>query len=72
MDNISIKKASLFYLFGTLFNKGIGFITTPIFTRILSISDYGTITTYTSWFSMLSVVFSLALYMGIRAAFLDY
>lgn len=70
--NVSIKKASAFYLIGTLFNKGIGFITTPIFTRMLSVSEYGTITTYTAWVSMLSVVFSLALYMGIRAAFVDY
>lgn len=70
--DVSIKKAGAFYLIGTLFNKGIGFITTPIFTRILSKGDYGTITTYNSWVSMLSIVFSLALYMGIRAAFVDY
>lgn len=70
--NVSIKKASAFYLVGTLFNKGIGFITTPIFTRILSLSDFGTITTYLSWVSMLSIVFSLALYMGVRASFVDY
>lgn len=70
--NISIKKASAFYLIGTLFNKGIGFITTPIFTRMLSVAEYGTITTYSAWVSMLSVFFSLALYMGTRAAFVDY
>lgn len=70
--NVSIKKASAFYLIGTLFNKGIGFITTPIFTRILSVPDYGIITNYLSWTSMLSIIFSLALYMGVRASFVDY
>ena len=31
----SMKKAGTYYMFGTLFNKGIAFITVPIFTRIL-------------------------------------
>ena len=71
-NSVNLKKAGTFYLVGTLFNKGIGFVTTPIFTRILSKADFGTITTYNSWVSMLSIVFSLALYMGIRAAFVDH
>lgn len=66
------KKASLFYLVGTLFNKGIGFITVPIFTRILTVEDYGIVTTYNSWVSMLMVFMSLALYMSVRLSFIDY
>ena len=45
-DNVSLKKASTFYLIGSLFNKGIGFITVPIFTRILTLSDYGIVTSH--------------------------
>ena len=63
-DNVSLKKASTFYLIGSLFNKGIGFITVPIFTRILTLSDYGIVTTYNSWVSIISMFISLALYMG--------
>ena len=62
----------MFYLVGALFNKGIGFITVPIFTRILSVSDYGIVTTYNSWVSILMMFMSLALYMAVRASFVDY
>lgn len=73
MDKIvDFKKASSFYLIGTLFNKGIGFITVPIFTRILTLEDYGIVTTYNSWVSILMVFMSLALYMAIRSSFVDY
>ncbi len=69
---INMKKVSAYYLVGTLFNKGIGFLTVPIFTRILTVKDYGIVTTYNSWVSMLGIFMSLALYMAIRASFIDY
>lgn len=65
-------KASVLYLGATLFNKGIMFITVPIFTRILSTSDYGIVTTFTSWVDILTVILSLALYMAIRIAAIDF
>ena len=57
---------------GSLFNKGFAFLTVPIFTRILSTTDYGIVTTYNSWISILSMVMGFAIHMGIRAAFIDY
>lgn len=72
MSKINYKKAGAYYLIGNLFNKGIAFLTVPIFTRILSTSDYGIVTTYNSWVSILSMVIGFALHMGIRAAFIDY
>lgn len=72
MKKVNYKKASTYYLVGNLFNKGMSFITVPIFTRILATSDYGIITTYNSWISILSMVVGFALHMGIRAAFIDY
>lgn len=71
-ENINIKQASIYYLFGSLFSKGIAFLTVPIFTRILSTTDYGIINTYSSWVSIVSVVLGFALHMGVRASFLDY
>ena len=41
MSENSYKKAGTFYFIGNIFNKGISFLTVPIFTRILSTSDYG-------------------------------
>lgn len=72
MEYIEYKKASSFYLFGSLFNKGIAFFTVPIFTRLLSTSDYGIVTTYNSWIAILAMVVGFALHTGIRIAFVDY
>ncbi len=69
---VDMKKAGAFYLFGTLFNKGIAFITVPIFTRILTVADYGLVTTYNAWESIAAMFMSLALYMAVRASFIDY
>ena len=71
-SQIPYKKISTYYLIGTLFNQGIAFLTVPIFTRLLSTSDYGIITTYNSWVAILLMVVSCAVYMGIRAAFIDF
>ena len=70
--SIEMKKASTYYLFGTLFNKGIAFFTVPIFTRLLATSDYGIVTTYNSWIAILAMVVGFALHTGIRIAFIDY
>ena len=70
--NVNYKKASTFYLFGSLFNKGMSFFTVPIFTRLLSTSDYGIVTTYNSWISILAMVVGFAFHTGIRIAFVDY
>ncbi len=72
MQENALKKASTYYLIGTLFNKGFAFLTVPIFTRILSTADYGVITTYDSWIGILSTVMGFAIYMGIRSSFVDY
>lgn len=65
-------KAGGFYLFGNFFNKGIAFITVPIFTRLLTTSDFGLINTYLSWVSILSVIIGLQLGNSIRHAYVDY
>lgn len=71
MRNKGLKISSI-YLVGTLFNRGISFITVPIFTRLLSTNDYGIVTTYTAWVSIVGMVIGCALHMGIRSAYVDY
>lgn len=72
MENTSYKKASLCYLIGNFFNKGLAFLTIPIFTRLLSTTDYGIINTYSSWAGILSMIVGFAMHMSIRNAFVDY
>ena len=72
MSSTNYKRASTCYLVGNIFNKGIAFLTVPIFTRILSTADYGIVTTYNSWIGILAMVMGFALHMGIRMASVDY
>lgn len=65
-------KAGGFYLLGNLFNKAIAFLTIPIFTRLMSTSDYGIVNTYMSWVSILSLIVGLSLGSSIRSAYVDF
>lgn len=72
MSSGDYKKAGTGYLIGNIFNKGIAFLTVPIFTRLLSTSDYGIVTTYNSWIGIVSMLLGFALHMAIRSSFIDY
>ena len=72
MSENSYKKAGTFYFIGNIFNKGISFLTVPVFTRILSTADYGIVTTYNSWIGILSMIVGFALHMSVRMAAVDY
>ena len=58
-------------MLATLFSKGLPFVTIPIFTRIMSIDDYGIVNTYASWVSITTVLVSLTMYMSVRSSFID-
>ena len=42
-------KSAVAYTFASLFSKGLAFITVPIFTRIMSTDEIGTVNLYNSW-----------------------
>ncbi|WP_042217111.1 oligosaccharide flippase family protein [Paenibacillus borealis] len=65
-------KAGGLYLAGNLFNKAIAFLTIPIFTRLMSTSDFGLVNTYLSWVSILSLIVGLSLGSSIRSAYKDF
>lgn len=44
-----------------MIQKGIGFITTPVFTRMMATEQYGIFTTYQTWRDILSVLITFAL-----------
>lgn len=64
-------KASVFYLVGNLFDKAIAFITVPIFSRLLTTSEYGVLNTYTSWVSIFAIIVGLSLGQTLRSAYYD-
>ena len=71
-NNQKALKAGIAYTIGNLLIRGIGFITVPIFARLLSASDYGVINTFTAYASVLFVVQGLALHSSLKNAKIDY
>jgi O-antigen/teichoic acid export membrane protein len=65
-------KAGFFYLIGNMFSKAIALLTIPIFTRILSTSEFGIVNVYLSWVSILSLIVGLSLGSSIRTAYIEF
>ncbi len=54
-------KATLAFGIASFAVSGINYITTPLFTRILSTSEYGVITVYNSWYEIVRVFATMTL-----------
>jgi len=58
-------KASFWFVVANVLTKGISFITLPIFSRLLTTSDYGIMATYSSWVSIISILSTLTIWGGV-------
>lgn len=58
-------KASLWFVFCSVLQRGISMLTTPIFTRILTQEEYGTISVYNSWLGIITIIVTLELATGV-------
>ena len=65
-------KAGIWYVISNIVVKAISIITTPVFARLLSTEEYGTVQTFTSWYSLLIPIFTLNLTYSVGRAKLDY
>jgi len=65
-------KAGIWYTLGNILIKGISFVTLPIFTRILSPSDFGIYNTYIAYEAIISIIISLGVYASINNAKIDF
>jgi O-antigen/teichoic acid export membrane protein len=70
--NNKVIKAGSWYTVTNFFTKGITFLTLPIFTRLLSTSDYGIVNLYTSYLSIFTIIFSLDLVASIQRGKFDF
>ena len=65
-NGISVQaKAALWFTGCNFLQKGVSFITVPIFTRMMSTDEYGEYSLYTSWYQILLIVTSLYLFNGV-------
>lgn len=58
-------KASIWFVVCNAFQKGIQFITVPIFTRLMTTEQYGQYTVYQSWLGIVSIFATLNLSAGV-------
>ncbi len=59
-------RASLWYIVCNFIQKGISVITVPVFTRLLSKEEYGNLSVYNSWYTILAIVVALGMYYGMH------
>lgn len=58
-------KASLWYIVCSIMQKAIAFVTTPIFTRLMTTEQYGEVTLYNSWLEVFTIFATLNLFYGV-------
>jgi len=58
-------KASFWFLICGFFQKGISFLTTPFFTRIMNSAQYGVYNQYYAWYSIIQILVTLNLAAGV-------
>lgn len=64
-----LKGAACFTIVSFL-QKGLSVLTTPIFTRVMSVAEYGTYSIYMSWYNIIVVLCTLNLSSGMLNSFL--
>lgn len=64
-------KAGIFYIISQLFVRGITFLTTPLFTRLLSQEQFNQYKLFESWLLIFGPVMSLCLYRSVERAKYD-
>ena len=65
-------KSGVWYVLGNFLTKAAGFITTPIFTRILTVGEVGAFSNLLSWVDVLIIITTLNLPSAISIARFDY
>ena len=71
-NETSVGKAAVYYFVCQVLLRGMGFLTTPLFTRMMSKAEYGTVANFFSWETILYPILSLNLVSSIGKARFDY
>lgn len=67
-ENSKVVKAGIGYTIGNYMLKGLSFLTVPIFSRLLSTSDYGVFNTYLAYQTILFLLIGMALHTSLKNA----
>lgn len=65
-------KASFWYLVSNMVLKGLGFITIPIFSRMLTKAEFGYYNNFTAWLAIVTIIATLSLTTSLVRARFDF
>ena len=71
-NNASTAKIAFWYAFSNVFAQGMAAISTPIFTRLLSKTEFGQYSNFNSWMSILVIIVTLDFSTSIARAKYDF
>jgi O-antigen/teichoic acid export membrane protein len=71
-NSVMALKSGIWYTVANFLLKGLSFISTPIFSRLLTKTEYGAFSNYSSWLSILSIVITLNVGASLVSARFDY
>ena len=72
MKNNFLIKSAFIYMIGSFLSAGLAFLTTPIFTRILSVSEYGMVAIFITWVNIFIIIGGLETESTIPIANIKY
>lgn len=58
-------KASIVFLMVSMIQKGLAYITTPIYTNLLTTDEYGKVAVFLTWFQLIGIVAMFSLQAGV-------
>lgn len=58
-------KASIAYFFASVFSKGISYLVTPLYTRLLTPAEYGQVSVYMTWLEVFGIIAMFCLSYGV-------
>ena len=65
-------KAGVGYTLGNILVKGITFVSIPLFARLLTVSDYGVVNTFSAYVSIFSIIIGFAMHTSINNEKIDF
>lgn len=67
-----VLKVGFWYVASTFLAKSLSFITTPLFSRMMSTQDYGEFSNFANWFTTLFIITSFEMFNTLPRAYYDF
>ena len=65
-------KASVYYVIANIIGQGVVLLSSAVFTRLMSKSDFGLVSTYSTWVLVINTFICLNLFISVRIGYVDF